>query len=291
MGWFVKHQQMLEESVLKEGFTEETLVLFRGVMAAWRKSLADAEANPTARTTATPAPAADDLLRRFVGREDGKLVALGFVQMAGQPGNPDSTKLAELHARLSSSNNGAQLAAWETLGQALSARVQQDITREMLPIVIILLIMLSLAYRNWRDLLLSVLILALGVAALMATMSLLGKSWNLASLAALPLLLGTGIDYGIHTLLAMKRDGNDVRRVRNTTGRAVFFCGATTVIGFMSLVVADNRGVASLGTACAAGTVWILLLVLWLLPHWRCWIFGKSSSLAQPHLEGTDGES
>lgn len=276
MGWFVQHQQMLEEAVLKEGFTEETLVLFRGVVAAWAESLADGGVE-------APARAADDVLRRFIGRDEaatgkgsggGDVVALGFVQMAGRPGNPDVVKLEALHARLSSLE-GVRLAAWESLGQALSQRVQQDITREMLPIIVILLVMLALAYRNWRDLLLSVLILALGVAALMATMSLLGKSWNLASLAALPLLLGTGIDYGIHTLLAMKRDGNDIRRMRNTTGRAVFFCGATTVIGFMSLVVADNRGVASLGTACAAGTVWILLLVLWLLPHWRCWLFGR----------------
>jgi predicted exporter len=283
MSWFVKNQQTLEEAVLKEGFTEETLILFRGVVAAWEKSLADAASGTGSYVTMRPAPAAMEVLQRFFGIERppgrvenaGKLAALGFVQMAGQPGSPDPAKLAELNAKLSSLP-GVRLAAWESLGQALSKRVQQDITREMLPIIIILLVMLSVAYRNWRDLLLSVLILALGVAALMATMSLLGKSWNLASLAALPLLLGTGIDYGIHTLLAMKRDGNDVRRVRNTTGRAVFFCGATTVIGFMSLVVADNRGVASLGTACAAGTVWILLLVLWLLPHWRCWLFGST---------------
>ncbi|WP_170156961.1 MMPL family transporter [Roseimicrobium gellanilyticum] len=283
IGWFVKHRRVLEDAVLKEGFTEETLLLFRGVMSAWEEWLGEIAANPKMRPAATPAAGADDLLRRFVGREEttgvgrdgSKLVALGFVQMKGQPGNPDPVKLAELDAKLSS-QAGVRLAAWESLGQALSERVQQDITREMLPIIAILLVMLSLAYRNWRDLLLSVLILALGVAALMATMALVGKSWNLASLAALPLLLGTGIDYGIHTILAMKRDGNDVRRVRHSTGRAVFFCGATTVIGFMSLVVADNRGVASLGTACAAGTVWILLLVLWLLPHWRCWIFGRT---------------
>jgi predicted RND superfamily exporter protein len=283
MSWLVKNRQTLEEAVLKEGFTEETLILFRGVVTAWEKSLADAAASTAAHAAMKPAQEAVEVLQRFIGIEPGagkrsgagKLVALGFVQMDGQPGSPDPVKLAELNARLSSLP-GVRLAAWESLGQALSKRVQQDITREMLPIIAILLVMLALAYRNWRDLLLSVLILALGVAALMATMSLLGKSWNLASLAALPLLLGTGIDYGIHTLLAMKRDGNDIRRMRNTTGRAVFFCGATTVIGFMSLVVADNRGVASLGTACAAGTVWILMLVLWLLPHWRCWVSGRA---------------
>jgi uncharacterized membrane protein YdfJ with MMPL/SSD domain len=281
MNWLVKHRQTLEDAVLEEGFTEETLILFRGVVTAWEKSLADAAASTAAHATMRPAQEAVAVMQRFIGINPeagerggaGKLVALGFVEMDGQPGSPDPVKLAELHERLSS-QPGVRLAAWESLGQALSKRVRQDIMREMLPIIVILLIMLALAYRNWRDLLLSVLILALGVAALMATMSLLGRSWNLASLAALPLLLGTGIDYGIHTLLAMKRDGNDIRRMRNTTGRAVFFCGATTVIGFMSLVVADNRGVASLGTACAAGTVWILLLVLWLLPHWRCWMFG-----------------
>jgi predicted RND superfamily exporter protein len=273
IGWFVKNKQMLADAVLNEGFTDETLVLFQRVMAVWEKSLADTASR------ATPDPAAEAVLRRFIGEEKmpgkaySRLVALGFVQMDGQPGSPETKKLAMLNSRLAS-ETGVGLAAWETLGQALSQRVKQDITREMLPIIAILLIMLAVAYRNWRDLLLSVLLLTLGVATLMATMSLLGQSWNLASLAALPLLLGTGIDYGIHTLLAMKRDKNDIRRMRNTTGRAVFFCGATTVIGFMSLVVADNRGVASLGIACAAGTVWILLLVLWLLPHWRCWIFG-----------------
>lgn len=276
MRWFVQNQAMLSAAVLREGFTEETLVLFHRVVQVWEKVLA----NPT--EDGVPDKEAAALMSRFIGKEAASLkeggpshlVALGFVQIEGEPGNPNAAKLAELHTRLSSHGSG-QLAAWETLGQALSHRVQQDIMRELLPIVIILLIMLAIAYRNWRDLLLSVLLLALGVAALMATMSVLGQTWNLASLAALPLLLGTGIDYGIHTLLAMKRDDNDIRRMRATTGRAVFFCGATTVIGFMSLVVADNRGVASLGTACAAGTVWILLLVLWLLPHWRCWIFPK----------------
>jgi predicted RND superfamily exporter protein len=51
----------------------------------------------------------------------------------------------------------------------------------------------------------------------------------------------------------------------------------TTVIGFSSLFFAGNRGISSLGLACCVGTLWILLIVLWLLPHWRFWLSRKTS--------------
>lgn len=273
--WLVENQDRLEKAVMDEGFTDETLVLFNAVVDTWRQMLAGGE-----NATRKPDPGkAGEVLRKFlyVNSDNEEVRLLGAVTLAGSPGNPDGERLGQLQERLATTK-GVGLAAWETLGQALSARVQQDLKKEMLPLIAVLLVMLWIAYRNWKDLLLSVLLLGLGVLALMATMSALGKTWNLASLAALPLLLGTGIDYGIHTLLGMRREHNDIRRMRHTVGRAVFFCGATTVIGFMSLVVADNQGVASLGVACAAGTVWILLLVQWLLPHWRCWLSGKAGN-------------
>ena len=161
---------------------------------------------------------------------------------------------------------------WETLGGALSSLVRHDLDRQLIPIHGVLALTLLITFRNAKDLLLSVLLLGGGLGALAATMSVLGLGWNLASLAAIPLLLGTGIDYGIHLLLALKKSGNDIRQVRATTGRAVFFSGMTTVIGFSSLFFAGNRGISSLGLACCVGTLWILLIVLWLLPHWRAWL-------------------
>jgi predicted RND superfamily exporter protein len=147
----------------------------------------------------------------------------------------------------------------------------------MLPIIGLIVLTLFITFRRWQDLLLSVLLLSIGMTALAATMNLLGVGWNLASLAAIPLLLGTGIDYGIHILLALQRSGNDVRLVQATTGRAVFFSGMTTVIGFSSLFFAGNRGISSLGLACCLGTIWILIIVLWLLPHWRKWLGGNGT--------------
>lgn len=273
--WGVNEQAQLREACLKAGFTEESLSLFNGVAGVWERAL----------RKAGPLQVQDSEAARVLGRlignagttaETDRGVLLCSVTMAGEPGTPDPSRLQALQERLKPLP-GVHLTGWETLGTALSRLVRGEILRLTLPLILVLAIMLTVIFRNIRDIVLSVFLLALGIAALMATMSLLGQTWNLASLAALPLLLGTGIDYGIHIMLSMEREHNDIRKVRTTTGRAVFFSGATTVIGFSSLMFAGNQGIASLGTACCVGTSWILLFVLWLLPHWRVWICGGKS--------------
>lgn len=274
MAWCVNEQSRLREALLKAGFTEDSMQLFKSVAAVWERAL------QKPGTLQARDSEASRVLGRFLGNTDRSHatpeetapgVMLGSVTLRGEPGTPDAASLQAVQERLKPLA-GVHLTGWESLGTALSRLVRGEILRLTLPLILVLAVMLTLTFRNGRDILLSVCLLSLGIAALMATMSLLGQKWNLASLAALPLLLGTGIDYGIHIMLAMARENNDIRKVRSTTGRAVFFSGATTVIGFASLMFAGNRGVASLGTACCIGTLWILLFVVWLLPHWRVWI-------------------
>lgn len=271
MDWCVKEQVPLRDALLKAGFTEDSMLLFKSVAAVWERALQ--KVGPIRSQDSE----ASKVLGRFLGSAEKtaehspKSVMLCSVTLAGEPGTPDPSRLQALHERLQPLP-GVHLTGWESLGTALSRLVHGEILRLTVPLILVLAIMLTLTFRNVRDIVLSAFLLSLGIAALMATMSLLGQTWNLASLAALPLLLGTGIDYGIHIMLAMARENNDIRKVQTTTGRAVFFSGATTVIGFSSLMFAGNQGVASLGTACCIGTLWILLFVLWLLPHWRVWI-------------------
>jgi predicted exporter len=264
--WLIAEQSRLEQAMDAGGFTESAMGLLRGMVAVWQ----------TGDARAAAAPILDRLLAsgqraKEAGLDDGEAVVLASVSLPGKPGLPDREKLARVQALLSD-GSGAWLAGWETLGGALSSLVRQDLKQQLLPIVGLIVLTLLMTFRHWVDLVLSALLLVSGLGALAATMSLLGLRWNLASLAAIPLLLGTGIDYGIHILLALRRSGNDVRLVQSTTGRAVFFSGMTTVIGFASLFFAGNKGISSLGLACCVGTLWILLIVLWLLPHWRRWL-------------------
>jgi predicted RND superfamily exporter protein len=201
----------------------------------------------------------------------GDYLLLATASVPGRPGHPDRERLEQLRVHLGG-EAGALVAGWEVLSGALTRLAQEDLRRLLPPVLGLLLLALALVFRDWRDVLLATLALGAGVAALMATMRLCGLSWNLASLAAVPLLLGTGIDYSIHILLALRRSRNAIREMHSGTGRAVFFAGMTTVIGFSSLMLANNRGLAALGLACCAGVFWVLLIALWLLPHWRGWL-------------------
>ncbi len=264
--WLCQQKSRFEQEMDAAGFTEAAMALLRGLCAVWEKGTAATAAAPILDrllATGTRAEAA--------GMKPGEGIVLASVSVPGSPGMPDREQLAALQAKLTP-DTGAWVAGWETLGGALSTLVRSDLNQQLIPIIGLIALTLLVTFRRWRDLVLSVLLLAVGMAALAATMSLLGVGWNLASLAAIPLLLGTGIDYGIHILLALQRTGNDIRLVQATTGRAVLFSGMTTVIGFSSLFFAGNRGISSLGLACCIGTLWILLVVLWLLPHWRAWL-------------------
>ncbi|TDU66494.1 putative RND superfamily exporter protein [Prosthecobacter fusiformis] len=275
--WLLAEQPRLEKEVDAAGFAEAAVGLLRGVCGVWKPALAGPW--PQDEANAAAAPVLGRLLATGARAENadmdkGQGVALASISLAGKPGLPDRAKLAEVQ-RLLTPETGAWVAGWETLGGALSTLVQHDLNQQLLPILGLISLTLLITFRSVKDLLLSVLLLGGGLGALAATMSLLNLGWNLASLAAIPLLLGTGIDYGIHILLSLKRTGNDIRHVQATTGKAVFFSGMTTVIGFSSLFFAGNRGISSLGLACCVGTLWILLIVLWLLPHWRSWLRAK----------------
>jgi predicted RND superfamily exporter protein len=277
--WLIQQQPRLESEAFAAGFTEEALQLFRGVVSTWKIALS--KPWPQDATDANAAPVLNCLLAtgpraQSAGLPEGHAAVLSSIQVPGSPGNPNADSIELLRAALRD-QSGTTLAGWETLGAALSSLVKRDLLRQLLPVLAILAITLFITFRNVRDLLLSSLLLATGLGALMATMSAFNIAWNLASLAAIPLLLGTGIDYGIHLLLALEHNGNAIARTRATTGRAVFFSGMTTIIGFASLCFAGNRGIVSLGLACCVGTAWILLIVLWLLPHWRAWLAPKQS--------------
>lgn len=279
--WLIAEQPRLEKAIDAAGFTDAAMSLLRGLTGVWRQALLGPWPQEPGQSAAAPVLGrllATGVRAEQAGMPEGAGVVLSSVSIAGKPGQPDPERLQQLQTRLHA-EPGAWAAGWEMLGGALSQLVRRDLNRQLLPIMAILAVTLLITFRNARDLLLSVLLLAAGLAALAATMSLLGQSWNLASLAAIPLLLGTGIDYGIHIMLALKRANNDIHLVRHTTGRAVFFSGMTTVIGFASLFFAGNRGISSLGLACCLGTLWILLIVLWLLPHWRAWLSPKPKAL------------
>jgi predicted RND superfamily exporter protein len=260
----------LRSTVLGNGFTTNALTLADGVMAGFDAQLASPQAwpdNVVARWS----------LGQFTARTPTNLFVMGLVYPTSDADSP---------AALAKALDGpAWLVGWERMGQALAELVKRDLTHVFIPTLLIVILCLSLAFRGLVEVVLSLVALGFSLAALCSLMIVAGWSWNLLNMMALPLLLGVGVDYSIHTLLAMRRYAGDLARTRRSVGRALFLCAATTATGFGSLSLSNNAGLASLGQVCAAGVLITYLVATVLLPGW--WLACGARRRALPLLPAT----
>ena len=100
-----------------------------------------------------------------------------------------------------------------------------------------------------------------------ATSWLLDVPLNFINVCVLPLLMGVGVDSGLHMVhRARSVPVASGRLLTSTTAHGVFFSALTTLASFGTLVLADHLGIASLGTLLVIGMVYTLLGNLVLLP-------------------------
>lgn len=256
--WLAAQHAALRSAALQAGFSTNALLLTDRILTVW--SHAASATRPVWPTNSV----STWTLERFVARsEDGFLLAgLAYPGLRANVGD----NLAKIATDLPA--HGAWITGWSLLGEALLGLVQRDLWFVLAPMIAVLLASLWFAFRRWNEVLLSLAALALSGLLLLVVMRLAGWSWDLLNLMALPLLLGCGVDYGIHMQMALRRHGGDRALARRTTGRALFLCATTTVAGFGSLAWSSNAGLASLGLVCATGVAATFIVAWALLPDW-----------------------
>ncbi len=245
-------------AAIEAGFVGDSLRLSEAVFDAWR-NFADDDAVAWPHT-----PGARWVVDQFASRREGRMAALGRLE---PPAGGSHVPLRELGATLKDADAG-RLVSWALLADSLLDVMNRDVGRVLIPMMIALLVLLLLAFRRVGEVALSMTSLAVSLSALLAWMAIVDWSWNLMNVMALPMLFGAGVDYSLHVQFAMRRYEGDTVRVRNTVGRAILLCAASTAIGFGTLGFATNAGIASLGRVCAAGIVITSLVAVFLLPAW-----------------------
>jgi len=132
-------------------------------------------------------------------------------------------------------------------------------------IAIILVTFLTL--RRVGDTLLAILPLALGLTWTMGWMWLFNLRFNLANLIAVPLIIGIGVENGIHLVHRFREEGEGGPiLVAGSTGQAVALFSLTTMIGFGSLMVANYYGIFSMGLLLTVSVGSVLVASLTVLP-------------------------
>lgn len=96
---------------------------------------------------------------------------------------------------------------------------------------------------------------------------LLGIPFNFANIIALPLLLGMGVDSGIHIMHCLHEQLEDNQYIlQSSTARGVMFSSITTMSSFISLALIPHFGIASMGITLAVGISFTLICTLIVLP-------------------------
>jgi predicted RND superfamily exporter protein len=98
-------------------------------------------------------------------------------------------------------------------------------------------------------------------------LALFGVPLNPANMIAFPLILGVGVDNGVHILhdyLLRRAEGRP--SISHAIGRGVLVKALTTMIGFGTLMISTERGLAGLGLILTLGVGCSMLTALFLLP-------------------------
>ena len=119
-------------------------------------------------------------------------------------------------------------------------------------VVIILLLLMD--FRSVKYTILALIPVTIGSVFLLGLIYFFGMKLNYVNFMALPIILGIGIDDGVHILHRYIIEGkNSIPVVIRYTGKAILLTSLTTMIGFGSMGFITHRGIASMGIVLFIG--------------------------------------
>ena len=151
---------------------------------------------------------------------------------------------------------------WESMKAVIEA------FQEAIIIALIAIALLLMAIRrSIIDTLLVMTPLVLAGLFTMASTVFTGTPINFANIIALPLLMGLGVDNGIHMVEKLHHSLSESQNIyQSSTARGMFYGALTTISSFAGLAFSPHQGIASMGLVITIGIFWIMACTFIVLP-------------------------
>ena len=139
--------------------------------------------------------------------------------------------------------------------------------------ILVVFMLLWLDFRKIKYAVIAMIPLVAGFVWMVGLMKLTGMQLTVVNVMGLPMIIGIGIDYGVHVVHRWRiEETGKVNKIFASTGKAILLSALTTMLAFGSLVFSIWRGFGSLGAAmfigvgaCFLSTVIILSGIIGLL--------------------------
>ncbi|MCC7430918.1 MMPL family transporter [bacterium] len=171
--------------------------------------------------------------------------------------------------------------------------IQRDLVSSSGIVLIGIVLIFYLFYRNKRSLAYIVLPLLLGIIWTLGLAYLVIGSLNVITVVSSAILMGLGIDYSIHLynryLETDLQDTLPIDKIRATfssTGVGVFYGALTSAFVFIGLMITDFKGLSELGFVSGSGLLLILFAMFTVFPA-ELSFFGTKEVQKKLHFQET----
>lgn len=137
----------------------------------------------------------------------------------------------------------------------------------LIAIVVLLLLDFGLNLRGLLDTLCALVPVLGGATLLLAWMAVFEIPLNFANMIVMPLIVGIGVGCGVHAVRRWRLQPRDEPLgLAGGSGRGMTLTTLTTVIGFAAMLIAQHRGIRSLGFVMSVGLVMVWAVTILILP-------------------------
>ena len=163
------------------------------------------------------------------------------------------------------------LGDWQISGApALNSRIDEllggDVPRVMPFAAIAIFLVLLVGTRSFVLPLLILAPLTLALVWLAGLMSLFGIAVSAVTIAIAPLVLGIGVDGGVHFFASWRRHDGDLEEVFAETGLAIIVTVTTSIAAFGTFVISESPSLIRFGSQASLALAGCLFVTLTLLP-------------------------
>jgi len=204
------------------------------------------------------------LLGRYIRERDGGYRAAVYFYLdqarwrrEAPPGLAEAVSAGDPHVVVTGVN---------VVSSELRALFQHDSKRAVALGILLVTVLLVLDLQSLRHAALANVQVLGGIVMMLGCMSLFGIEMNFVNAFTATMILGSGVDYGIHIIHRMRASGGILDAGLMETGKAVGMAALTNVAGFGSLCFSNFPGMRSVGIVAVLGTVTCLLTALMFLP-------------------------
>lgn len=177
-----------------------------------------------------------------------------------------------------------------------TGQMQESYLHAALYSLIAVTVVLMIDFGSLRHSILALAPMGLGFLQMLGIMGFLDIPLNPANMLVLPLILGIGIDDGVHVIHDYRRQRSNYR-LGDSTASAVIITSLTTMVGFGMMIFANHQGLRSLGQVLTIGVFCCMTTSVVILPALLAWRTGNTPAAddvppdADSDASAEDGEA